>query len=58
MDLGNYSKLYGSLTGGIIGILVSRLGLPAEFATPEIQGALTVLMSALFTYAFPRNNPK
>lgn len=53
--LGNYSKLYGSLTGGVIGVLISRLGLPAELATPEVQGAVTVILSALFTFAFPAN---
>lgn len=53
--LGNYSKLYGSLTGGIIGFVISRLGLPAEFATPEVQGALTILLSAAATALFPAN---
>lgn len=54
---GNYSKLVGSLTGGIIGVLVSRFGLPAEIATPEFTGAVTVLLSAVFTYFFPANKP-
>lgn len=57
MELGNYSKLYGSLIGGVFGVLVSRLGLPAELASPDIQSAVIVLMSGLFTYAFPRNKP-
>jgi hypothetical protein len=53
--MGNYSKLYGSLTGGIIGFVISRLGLPAALATPEVQGALTIILSALATWAFPAN---
>lgn len=55
--LGNYSKLYGSLAGGIVGFIVSRLGLPADLATPEVQGAVTIILSALFTFFFPANKP-
>lgn len=55
--LGNYSKLIGSLVGGIFGVLVSRYGLPDAWATPEIQGAVTVLLSAACTWAFPANEP-
>lgn len=57
MNLGNYSKLYGSLTGGVLGYLISALGVPAALATPEMQAALTVVLSGLFTYAFPKNKP-
>jgi len=53
--LGNYSKFYGSLVGGIVGVLVSKYGLPAELATPEIQGAVTVLLAAVTTFLFPAN---
>jgi hypothetical protein len=56
MMLGNYSKLVGSVVGGVFGLLVANFGLPAEWATPEIQGAVTVIMSAAFTYLFPANN--
>lgn len=52
---GNFSKLIGSLVGGVIGVGVSKFGLPAEVATPEIQGAITVLLSALATFLFPAN---
>lgn len=55
--LGNYSKLYGSLTGGILGFIISRLGLPAELATPEVQGAITIVLSAVATALFPANKP-
>ena len=53
--LGNYSKLIGSLVGGIFGIAVSKFGLPDTWATPEVQGAVTVIMSAAFTWLFPPN---
>lgn len=55
---GNYSKLIGSLVGGIVGFGVSRLGLPAEIATPEVQGAITILLGAACTWAFPKNIPR
>jgi hypothetical protein len=55
--MGNYSKLIGSLVGGVIGIAVSRWGLPAEWATPEIQGAVTVILGAAATFIFPANKP-
>lgn len=56
--LGNYSKIVGSLVGGLFGVMVANFGLPAEWATPEIQSAVTVIMSAVFTYMFPANMPK
>jgi hypothetical protein len=55
--MGNYSKLIGAVVGGVIGLLGSAFALPTDWATPEIQGALTVLMSALFTFFFPANKP-
>jgi len=55
--LGNYSKAIGALVGGVFGVLVSRYGLPDVWATPEIQGAVTVLLSAACTWAFPANKP-
>jgi|EndMetStandDraft_8_1072994.scaffolds.fasta_scaffold1072172_2 hypothetical protein len=55
--LGNYSKAIGALVGGVFGVLVSRYGLPDAWATPEIQGAVTVLLSAACTWAFPANKP-
>lgn len=54
--MGNYSKLFGSLIGGVVGLAVTRFGLPAETA-PEITGAITVLLSAAATWAFPANKP-
>jgi hypothetical protein len=57
MNLGNYSKLYGSVSGGVLGYLIAALGLPAAFATPEMTAALTVILSGIFTFAFPANRP-
>lgn len=53
--LGNYSKLIGALVGGVFGILVNKLALPAEWAAPEIQNSIVVLLSAAATYFFPAN---
>ena len=50
-----YSKIWGSLIGGVIGIGISKFGLPAEFGSPEIVGALTALVSAIGTWLAPPN---
>lgn len=55
--MGNYSKLIGSIVGGVAGLLVAKGLLPSEWATPEIQGAIVVLLSAAATYFFPANKP-
>jgi hypothetical protein len=55
--MGNYSKLVGSLVGGAFGFAVARWGLPADLATPEIQGAVTVLFGGILTFIFPANKP-
>jgi len=52
--MGNYSKLIGAVVGGLVGFGTSK-GLPTELATPEIQAALTVLLSAVATWRFPTN---
>jgi hypothetical protein len=54
--MGNYSKLIGSIVGGVFGLLAT-FGLPVEWATPEIQGAIVTGMSAIFTFIFPANTP-
>ena len=51
----NHSKLIGSLVGAGFGYAVARLGLPVEFATPEIQMGVTGLFSAAATWLFPAN---
>jgi hypothetical protein len=53
--LGNYSKLIGSLVGGLFGMLVSFGIMPTEWATPEIQASIVTLLSAVFTFLFPAN---
>lgn len=53
--MGNYSKLIGAVVGGIAGILVGQFGLPEAYTTPEIQGAVVTLLSAIATFAFPAN---
>lgn len=54
---GNYSKIIGSLVGAGFGYAVAKLGLPAEFATPDIQLGVVGICSAIFTYFFPANKP-
>lgn len=53
--MGNYSKLIGSIVGGIIGWLGSTYALPPELTSPNIQAAATIILSALATYLFPSN---
>lgn len=55
--MGAYSKMIGALVGGVAGFLVSMFGLPEAWATPEMQGAITVLLSTVFAFAFPANTP-
>lgn len=53
--LGNYSKFYGALVGGIVSYLVSRNFLPADFNTPDVVAALTTVVTAISVWAFPAN---
>jgi hypothetical protein len=53
--IANHSKLIGSLVGAGFGYAVAKLGLPAEFATPEIQMGITGLFAAIATWIFPAN---
>lgn len=53
--MGNYSKLIGSIVGGIIGWLGSKYALPPELTSPNIQAAATIILSAIATYLFPAN---
>ena len=55
--MGNYSKLIGSLLGGALGI-AATLGLPTEWATPPVQGAIITLLAGIATWAFPANKLK
>ncbi|WP_420415935.1 hypothetical protein [Marinovum algicola] len=52
----NYSKLFGSIIGGLIGLGVSKGVIPAEAQDPEVVAALTTLVcAAVATWAFPAN---
>lgn len=53
--MGNYSKLIGSVVGGVIGWLGSKYALPQSLTSPEIQAAATLILSAVATYLFPAN---
>ena len=53
--MGNYSKLIGSIVGGVIGWLGSKYALPQSLTSPEIQAAATLILSAVATYLFPAN---
>ena len=55
--MGNYSKLIGSLVGGLAGALVSFGVLPEELATPEIQAGVITVLAAVVTFFFPANKP-
>jgi hypothetical protein len=53
--MGSYSKLIGSIVGGVVGWLGSKYALPASLTSPEIQAAATLILSAVATYLFPAN---
>lgn len=55
--MGNYSKLFGSIIGGVVGLLVSKGLLPVEMQDPEIVAALTTIFAAIATWRFPANRP-
>lgn len=52
--MGNFSKAIGAIVGGVFGLLAGNI-IPVEYATPEMQGALTVLLSTLAVFLFPAN---
>ncbi|CCV07448.1 hypothetical protein MESS2_570007 [Mesorhizobium metallidurans STM 2683] len=53
--MGNYSKLIGSIVGGVIGWLGSKYALPPDLTSPEVQTGATLILSAVATYLFPAN---
>lgn len=53
--LGNYSKAIGAIVGAVTGWAVSQFGLPAEWASPEINLAVTTIITTLVVYIFPAN---
>jgi hypothetical protein len=61
---GNYSKFFGSIIGGIAGILVAKGVVPADAVTPDNInvvlagiGTCVTVGGAIFTYLFPANKP-
>jgi len=55
--MSNYSKLFGSLIGGVVGMLAA-FGLNLDWLTPEVQTSIaTVLGSLLGTFIAPANKP-
>ena len=55
MKMRLYSKLFGSIIGGVVGLGVSVGIVPETFSTPEIIGAITVLFAAVATWLAPAN---
>lgn len=60
--MGNYSKFFGSILGGLLGIAAAKGIIPAESATPDNintilagVGAIVTIASAVATFVFPAN---
>lgn len=53
--MGNYSKFIGSLVGGVLGLIGSKFALPAEWQSPEMVSAITLVLGSIFTFIFPPN---
>lgn len=53
--MSNYSKLIAAVVGAISGFLVTKFGLPAEWAGPEMQAAITTVLAGVMTYIAPPN---
>ena len=53
--MANYSKLFGSLIGGAVG-LMAAFGLPVDWLTPEVQATFATLLGSAFgTFLAPAN---
>lgn len=50
-----YSKMFGAIIGAVLGMAVAKFGLPAEVASPEVESALTLLVTAFATWLAPAN---
>ena len=53
--MANYSKFFGSIIGGLVGVGVTAFALPEP--SPELTAALSTILAAGFTYFFPANKP-
>ena len=54
LGISDWSKAIGAAVGALASVAVN-LGLPAEYATVELQGAVTVILAAIFAALFPAN---
>lgn len=55
--MGNYSKFFGAIVGGILAWLTAKFGLPAEWAAGDFAAAITTVVTAVVVWAFPANDP-
>lgn len=55
--MSNYSKLIGSIVGSLLSWLVAKYALPPEWSSPDMVAAVTMIIGAIFVYAFPANKP-
>ncbi len=54
LGISDWSKAIGAAVGALASVGVN-LGLPAEYATAEIQAAVTVILATIFAALFPAN---
>lgn len=53
-----YNKLWGSIIGGVLGLIVAKFALPPELASPAVVDPLVTLLGAWFgTWVAPKNAP-
>jgi hypothetical protein len=53
-----YSKAIAAVVGGLLSWLVARFALPAEWASTDMQAAITTVATLLLVYWFPANKPQ
>lgn len=53
--MGRFSKLWGALIGSALG-LAGGMGLPTDWATPEVQGLIVTVLSVAGTFVAPPND--
>lgn len=54
--MGNYSKFFGAVVGAILSWGATK-GLPAELTGPEMNVALTGVITSFVVWLFPANKP-
>ncbi len=53
--MGNWSKLIGTLVGGLLGLAINFGLIPDGTITADVQSALVVLLAGIGTALFPPN---